>query len=35
MLADSSGTNFQLRGDTSQLNNYIGNEVRVDGIADN
>ena len=31
MLADASGTNFQLRGDSSQLSSYIGNEVRVDG----
>jgi hypothetical protein len=33
MLADNSGNNFQLRGDTSQLNSYIGKEVRVKGIA--
>jgi len=33
MLADSSGSNIQLRGDTSRLNSYIGKEIRVDGIA--
>ena len=33
MIADSSGNNFQLRGDTSKLNQNLGKEVRVDGIA--
>src|ERR1700687_1255687 len=31
MLADNSGNKFQLRGDTSKLNSYIGKEVKVDG----
>jgi hypothetical protein len=35
VLADNSGNNFHLRGDTSQLNSYIGKEVRVEGIATN
>jgi hypothetical protein len=33
MLADNSGNSFQLRGDTAKLASYIGNEVKVDGIA--
>ena len=33
MIADSSGNNFQLRGDTSQLNGNVGKEVRLDGMA--
>lgn len=33
MLADNSGNKFQLRGDTSKLNSYIGKEVKVDGMA--
>jgi hypothetical protein len=33
MLADNSGNNFQLSGDTAQLNNYIRKEVQVHGIA--
>jgi hypothetical protein len=33
MLSDNSGNSFQLRGETSQLNSYVGKEVRVDGIA--
>jgi hypothetical protein len=33
MLADNSGTQFQLRGDTSKLNSYVGKEVKVDGMA--
>jgi len=33
ILADNSGNSFQLRGDTSQLSNYVGKEVRVDGMA--
>jgi hypothetical protein len=33
MLADSNGNNFQLRGDTSKLNSYIGKEVQVHGSA--
>lgn len=35
ILADSSGKNFRLRGDASQLNSLIGKQVRVDGIATN
>jgi len=35
MLADNSGNNFQLRGDTSQLSIYIGKEVQVHGIGIN
>jgi len=33
MLADNSGNSFQLRGDAAKLASYIGNEVKVDGIA--
>jgi len=33
MLADNSGNKFQLRGESSQLASYIGNEIRVDGTA--
>jgi hypothetical protein len=33
MLVDNSGNNIQLRGEASQLNSYLGKEVRVDGIA--
>jgi phage tail tape-measure protein len=33
LLADSSGNNIQLRGDSSQLSNYIGNQVRIEGTA--
>jgi hypothetical protein len=33
MLADQSGKRIQLRGESSQLNSYVGNEVRVDGMA--
>jgi hypothetical protein len=33
MVADNAGNQYQLRGDTSKLSSYIGNEVRVDGIA--
>jgi hypothetical protein len=33
MLADSSGNSFQLRGATAQLSNYIGKEVKVNGMA--
>jgi hypothetical protein len=33
ILADASGKQFQLHGDTSQLASYIGNEVRVDGTS--
>lgn len=32
-VADSSGNNFQLRGDTSQLSGNLGKEVRLDGIV--
>ncbi len=32
-LADNSGNSFQLRGDISQLNSFIGEQVRVDGIS--
>ncbi len=34
ILADNSGNSFQLRGSTSQLNNYVGKEVRVNGAAE-
>jgi len=33
ILADASGKQLQLHGDTSQLASYIGNEVRVDGTS--
>lgn len=33
MLADSNGNNFQLHGDTSKLNSYIGKEIQVHGAA--
>jgi len=33
MLADNSGNKFHLRGESSQLASYIGNEIRVDGVA--
>jgi len=33
MLADQSGKNFQLKGDTSQLSSLIGKEVRLRGTA--
>jgi hypothetical protein len=33
MLADNSGNNFQLRGDTSQLSGFVGNQVRIDGTT--
>lgn len=33
MLADNSGNSFQLRGDAAKLAGFIGNEVKVDGIA--
>lgn len=33
MLADNSGNNFQLRGDTSQLTGFVGNQVRIDGTT--
>jgi len=33
MLADNAGSNFQLHGDTLRLKGYIGEEVRVEGIA--
>jgi hypothetical protein len=33
MLADKSGKRFQLSGESSQLNSYVGNEVKVDGVA--
>lgn len=33
ILADISGNSFQLSGDTAKLAGYIGNQVKVDGIA--
>jgi hypothetical protein len=33
MLADNSGNNFQLRGDTSRLSGLVGNQVRIDGTT--
>ncbi len=33
MIADSSGNSFQLRGDTAKLNQNLGKQVRVDGMA--
>ena len=33
MLANNSGRNFQLHGDTLLLRGYIGKEVQVEGIA--
>jgi hypothetical protein len=33
ILADNSGTSYQLRGDTTRLNNYLGKQVRVDGMV--
>jgi hypothetical protein len=33
MLADNSGSNFQLHGDTLRLKGYIGKEVQVEGTA--
>jgi hypothetical protein len=33
MLADNSGANYHLRGDTSELSSYIGKQVRVEGRA--
>lgn len=33
MIADDSGNRYQLRGDTSKLSSFIGNEIRVDGVA--
>jgi hypothetical protein len=31
MLADNSGNKYRLRGESSQLSSYIGNQVQVDG----
>ncbi len=33
MLADKSGNNFQLQGDASQLDSYIGKEIQVHGSS--
>jgi hypothetical protein len=33
MLVDKSGNSFQLHGDRSKFNSYLGKQVRVDGIA--
>jgi len=33
MLADNSGNNFQLRGDTSKLTGYIGKQIQVHGMV--
>jgi hypothetical protein len=33
MLADASGNNYQLRGDTTHLNAYLGKQIRVEGMA--
>jgi hypothetical protein len=33
ILADASGNNYQLRGDTTHLNAYLGKQVRVEGMA--
>lgn len=33
VVADSSGNHYQLTGDTTKLSGYIGDEVRVDGVA--
>jgi hypothetical protein len=33
MLAEDSGSNFQLHGDTLRLKGYIGKEVQVEGTA--
>jgi hypothetical protein len=33
VLADISGNSFQLSGNTAKLAGYIGNQVKVDGIA--
>lgn len=35
MLADNSGHNVQLRGNTSKLNSYVGKEVQVHGARIN
>lgn len=35
MLADNAGDLFQLLGDTSQLNTFIGKQVRVQGMPMN
>ncbi len=34
ILADSSGNSFQLRGLSSQLGDFVGKEIRVNGMAD-
>jgi hypothetical protein len=31
MVADNSGTSYQLRGDSSQLGDFVGTMVAVDG----
>jgi len=33
MLADSSGNNFQLHGDATQLDSFIGKEIQVKGSS--
>jgi hypothetical protein len=33
MLADNSGNNYQLSGDTSQLASLVGMEIQVNGVA--
>ena len=33
LLVDNSGNSFQLRGDTAQLKDYVGKEIRVNGMA--
>lgn len=35
MLADNTGHHFQLSGNTSKLNDYVGNEVQVHGAMIN
>ena len=30
-LTDTSGATYQLRGDTAELNEYVGNEVQISG----
>jgi hypothetical protein len=34
ILADNSGKNFQLRGLASQLGDFVGKEIQVNGMAD-
>ena len=34
MLADNAGNTYQLHGDNTQLATHLGEEIRVEGIAE-